>query len=83
MQDAFVSPEPVGPILGPYTTDQVVPFHDSTKVLETPVDMLKYPPTATQLDELVQDPLVSPSVAFSLGTEMIDQADPFQDSMRI
>jgi hypothetical protein len=33
--------------------------------------------------ELVHDTLKRLSVAFSLGTDTIDHADPFQDSMRI
>jgi len=72
---------PVGVGLG--TTDQAVPSHDSTRV--TSPDVACAHPVAVQLVALRQETprRVLPAAPLAFGLGVIDQAVPFQDSIKV
>ena len=67
--------------------DQVVPFHDSARVVTTtrpPPFLIRYEPTAVQAVAEVQETLPRPLVAGpGLGLGTMVQVVPFQDSTRV
>ena len=77
----------MGPVLGLGTMDQVVPFHDSARVVTTtrpPPFLIRYEPTAVQAVAEVQETLPRPLVAGpGLGLGTMVQVVPFQDSMSV
>jgi hypothetical protein len=70
-----LSGEAVG--LGLDTPDQAVPFHNSTSVWSS---LLEVPPTATQSEELMHD--TAERVPSTSGLGIADQVVPFHDSAR-
>jgi hypothetical protein len=64
-------------------TVQLVPFHESTRPSDTPVELFRDSPRPTQLVELVHETLPRESAPFSLGVVSMDQLLPFQDSTSI
>ncbi len=52
---------------GPYVTVQLVPFHESTRPSDTPVELFRESPKPTQLVELVHERLPRESAPFSSG----------------
>ena len=61
------------------TTDQLVPFQDSMRVLPAPLLL----PTAMHAAAEVQDTLLRLSLDPGLGLGTTDQVVPFQDSMTV
>ncbi len=70
------------------TTDQVVPSHDSIKVVTLCEDGALLDPAATQAVEVVHDTPsrmspVTPGSDVGSGLGTMDQADPFHDSINV
>jgi hypothetical protein len=70
------------PGVGLDSTDQVLPFHDSTRVWYWPPESTSVP-TATHPVEVVHDTPNSPLSTAGLGLDTTDQALPFHDSTNV
>src|SRR6266568_4424045 len=64
------------------TTDQVVPFHDSIRVLSRPLT-LRLPTAVHAVAETHDTSVRQLPVALGLGLGTTDQLVPFQDSMSV
>jgi hypothetical protein len=71
------------PRLGLNTTDQLVPFQDSIRVLPASLRMVVYSPAAVQAVADGQDTLARELSIPRLGLGTTDQLVPFQDSIRV
>jgi hypothetical protein len=82
MQDTPKSQFLVPASEGVGTTDQVLPFQDSTRGCTSPPLFLKYPTAVHEVRETHDTPSKRLPVVLTLGVGTIDQAVPFHVSTR-